>query len=99
MKFQKCRCSTWTFLVTSQTLTLTSQSSLSGVWGDLYDPIIRLDLVTRKLVLLSDYELINEAADDERFEKYMSGPLGSLRDSIGDGLFTGRNDEEAGLST
>lgn len=62
--------------------------------ADLYGPILKLDIVNRKVILLSNHKFTAEAADDERFDKHVTGPLGALRALIGDGLFAGRNDEE-----
>lgn len=62
--------------------------------ADLYGPIYSLDLFGETFVVLHNYELINDSADDDRFEKTISGPLVFVRDSIGDGLFTAYNDEK-----
>lgn len=61
---------------------------------DLYGPICELNLLGEQVVLLNNYELINDSADDDRFEKVVAGPLLHVRDQIGDGLFTAFNDEK-----
>lgn len=63
---------------------------------DLYGPIIELNLGGNRVVLLNNYELINDVADDDRFEKVVFGPLVHVRDQLGDGLFTSYNDEVVG---
>lgn len=62
--------------------------------ADLYGDIYSLDIFGEKFVVLHNYELINDSADDDRFEKTISGPLVYVRDQIGDGLFTAYNDEK-----
>lgn len=64
--------------------------------SDLYGPIFSVDLFGEKTVLLHNYELINDVADDDRFEKAIGGALVYVRDQIGDGLFTAYNDEVVG---
>ncbi|AGA30711.1 bifunctional cytochrome P450/NADPH--P450 reductase [Singulisphaera acidiphila] len=53
-----------------------------------HGPIYRLDLPGRKLVILSSQELVNEACDEQRFDKLISTALGKVRSFSGDGLFT-----------
>ncbi|KAI8629786.1 cytochrome P450 [Xylariaceae sp. FL1651] len=69
---------------------LASVWRLAAVYGDIY----KLDLVTRKLIILSSYDLINEVMDESRFEKSPTGPLKELRALLGDGLFSAYNYEE-----
>ncbi|KAI0799063.1 cytochrome P450 [Xylaria sp. FL0064] len=69
---------------------LSSYWRLAAVYGDIF----KLDLVARKTVILSSYELINEVMDESRFRKYPSGPLQELRALLGDGLFTAYWNEE-----
>ena len=68
---------------------------ISSFWrlADLYGPIFKLNLVGRELLVLSSYELINEVCDDDRFEKFVGGPLEQVRSLAGDGLFTAYGDE------
>ncbi|KAI0535776.1 cytochrome P450 [Xylaria digitata] len=57
---------------------------LAAIYGDIF----KLDLVARKAVVISSYELINEVMDESRFRKNPTGPLKELRALLGDGLFT-----------
>ncbi|KAI1291550.1 cytochrome P450 [Xylaria venustula] len=68
----------------------------SSFWrlAEVYGDIFKLDLVARKAVILSSYELINEVMDETRFRKKPSGPLRELRALLGDGLFTAYWNEE-----
>lgn len=61
--------------------------------AELYGPIYSVELFGQKTVVLNNYELINDSADDDRFEKHIGGALVDVRDSIKDGLFTAYNDE------
>lgn len=63
---------------------------LSSFWRlhALYGPIFQLDLVSRKVIVLSSYELAHEVMDDERFEKVITAGLKELRPLIKDGLFS-----------
>ncbi|KAK3372491.1 cytochrome P450 [Podospora didyma] len=69
---------------------------VSSFWrlADIYGPIFSLNLVSRKLVILSSYDLINEVCDDTRFEKFVSGPQETIRVFVKNGLFTAYSDEE-----
>lgn len=60
---------------------------------DLYGPIVELNLLGQRVILLNNYELINDVTDDERFEKVVHGPLVYVRDQLGDGLFTAYGEE------
>ena len=42
----------------------------------------------RSLLVVSSYELMNDACDDKRFVKNPGGSLEQVRNGIGDGLFT-----------
>ncbi|KAI0976920.1 cytochrome P450 [Xylaria arbuscula] len=68
----------------------------SSFWrlAEVYGDIFKLDLVTRKAVVLSSHELISEVMDESRFRKNPSGPLRELRALLGDGLFTSSWNEE-----
>ena len=61
--------------------------TIKSFWrlADIYGPIYSLNLVNRQTIVLSNYELINEVCDDERFEKQVTGPLIVFRDLIKDG--------------
>ncbi|KAI9667304.1 MAG: hypothetical protein M1821_000119 [Bathelium mastoideum] len=67
----------------------------SSFWrlASIYGPIFKLDLPGRSVAVLSDHELIDEACDEDRFEKVVSGPLKEVRALTGDGLFTAYGDE------
>ncbi|KAI0183157.1 cytochrome P450 [Xylaria flabelliformis] len=69
---------------------------LSSIWrlGDVFGDIYKLDLVTRKNVFVSSYELANELMDETRFHKSPTGGTKELRALLGDGLFTAYGDEE-----
>lgn len=60
---------------------------------DLYGPIVELNILGQRVVLVNNYELINDVSDDDRFEKVVQGPLMHVRDQLGDGLFTAHNNE------
>lgn len=61
--------------------------------SELYGPIYQLDFVSRRVIVISSYELAHEVANDERFEKFVSGALQELRALSKDALFTARNHE------
>lgn len=67
----------------------------SSIWrlADIYGPIYKLDFVTRQSIVLSSHELINEACDEDRFDKHVKGSLEETRALLGDGLFTAYPDE------
>ncbi|KAJ9134022.1 hypothetical protein NKR23_g10415 [Pleurostoma richardsiae] len=69
--------------------------AVSSFWrlADIYGPIYRLNLLNREVIILSDYELINEVCDDSRFEKATKGVMETLRVFIKNGLFTAYSDE------
>lgn len=58
-----------------------------------HGPIYRLAFPGQSILVLSSHELVREACDEARFEKYVSGPLKHIRDFAGDGLFTAYNNE------
>ncbi len=58
-----------------------------------YGPIYRLDMRGRAVVILSGYELVNEACDEKRFDKSIRGALKLVRRFSGDGLFTSKTEE------
>lgn len=70
--------------------------ALKSLWklAALYGPIVQLDLLTRKIILLSTHALIHEVCNDDRFEKVIGGSLMQLRPLIGDGLFTAHAHEQ-----
>ncbi|KAL1844507.1 hypothetical protein VTK73DRAFT_2395 [Phialemonium thermophilum] len=61
--------------------------------ADKYGPIYRLSLAGRTVVVLSTQALVNEACDEKRFRKGISGVLVEIRNAVHDGLFTARIDE------
>jgi cytochrome P450/NADPH-cytochrome P450 reductase len=54
---------------------------VSSFWrlAEIYGPIYSLSLPGRKVVVLSNFELVNEVCDDARFEKLITGGLESAR--------------------
>lgn len=64
---------------------------------DLYGPIVELNLGGQRVALLNNYELINDAVDDDRFEKVVQGPLIHVRNFLGDGLFTAFGEEPVSM--
>ena len=61
--------------------------------ADIYGPIFKLTLPGRSVVVVSNYEFINEVCNEERFEKFVAGPLNEVRALTGDGLFTAHQHE------
>lgn len=55
-----------------------------------HGPIYRLSILGHDMVVLSSWKLVNEACDDERFQKSIKGELEELRNVVHDGLFTVR---------
>ncbi|KAK4205361.1 cytochrome P450 [Triangularia verruculosa] len=70
--------------------------SMGSLWrlADVYGPIFTLNLVKRKIVVLSSHALINEVCDEKRFEKKVAGAQEAIRVFVKNGLFTSYNDEE-----
>lgn len=62
----------------------------TSLWrlADLYGPIYSLELGGKKSIVISSYDLMQDASNDERFRKAVDGALVLVRDSVGDGLFT-----------
>lgn len=58
-----------------------------------YGPIFRLDIAGRQRVIVSGFELVNELADESRFDKKVWAPLKKVRTFAGDGLFTAKTQE------
>ncbi|RYC58691.1 hypothetical protein CHU98_g7518 [Xylaria longipes] len=69
---------------------LSSFWRLAAVFGDIY----KLDLISYRIVVVSSYELVNEAMDVSRFQKSPTGGLKELRALLGDGLFSAYGHEE-----
>jgi len=67
--------------------------------ADTYGPILKLDLVTTEMVIVSTHALVNEACNEDRFEKVVIAALTELRTLLGDGLFTAYPEEIASLSS
>lgn len=64
-----------------------------------YGPIYKLELGPNSLIVLNSYDFMDEVCDQIRFEKYISGPLFELQQSIGNGLFTAdTQDPEWGIA-
>ncbi|KAK0729220.1 cytochrome P450 [Apiosordaria backusii] len=70
--------------------------SMGSLWrlADVYGPIYTLNLVKRKIVVLSSHALINEVCDEKRFEKKVAGAQEAIRVFVKNGLFTSYNEEE-----
>lgn len=51
-------------------------------------PIYRLTTFGYSRVIISSVDLVNEACDEERFTKVVSGGLNEIRNGVHDGLFT-----------
>ncbi|GIP38990.1 NADPH--cytochrome P450 reductase [Paenibacillus sp. J31TS4] len=58
-----------------------------------FGPIYRLDLPGRSELLISSYELVEDACDESRFDKRVWAPLRKVRAFAGDGLFTSETEE------
>lgn len=56
--------------------------------AEIYGPIYKLDFVKSQTLVISDYELINDACDESRFEKSVDGTLAEVRALLGDGVRT-----------
>lgn len=76
---------------------LDSSFIIKSYWdlAALYGPICKLDVRGSTVVLLNNYELINATVDDDLFEKSVAANLVTVRDAVGDGLFTAYNHEQA----
>ncbi|KAG7001370.1 bifunctional cytochrome P450/NADPH P450 reductase [Physcia stellaris] len=61
--------------------------------SELYGPIYQLDLLSRKFVVVSSYQLAHEVCDDEHYEKIVTGQSTELRALSKDALFTAHNHE------
>ncbi|KAK0632364.1 cytochrome P450 [Immersiella caudata] len=70
--------------------------AVSSFWrlAEIYGPIFSLNLVKRKIIVISDYELINEVCDDNLYEKLVTGVQENIRPLTKNGLFTSYSDEE-----
>src|SRR5690242_9137671 len=53
-----------------------------------YGPIFELELPSIRLIVVSDFDLVDELCDDQRFDKLLGPGLQSGRAAAGDGLFT-----------
>jgi len=72
---------------------------VKSLWqlAELYGPIYKLNLAGRELVVLSNHELIKEACDPTRFEKFVGPSLNEVRALAGNGLFTAHSDEKVSI--
>ncbi|KAK3341493.1 cytochrome P450 [Lasiosphaeria hispida] len=70
--------------------------AVSSFWrlADIYGSIFSLNLVKRKVIVISNYDLINEVCDDNKYEKFVTGVQESIRIFVKNGLFTAYQDEE-----
>ena len=66
--------------------------------SELYGPVYQLDLLSRKFIVVSSYELAHEVCDDEHYEKTVTGPTKELRALSKDALFTAFNHEPVSCS-
>src|SRR5579859_2338990 len=53
-----------------------------------YGPIFEIELANRPLIIVSSVALMEELADEQRFDKQVWAPLQNVRAFTGDGLFT-----------
>lgn len=58
-----------------------------------YGGIYRLAIRGKVVLVVSDYDLVNELSDEKRFDKTIRGTLGLVRRFGGDGLFTVKTQE------
>ena len=58
-----------------------------------YGGIYRLAIRGKVVLVVSDYDLVNEISDEKRFDKTIRGTLGLVRRFGGDGLFTVKTQE------
>jgi cytochrome P450/NADPH-cytochrome P450 reductase len=56
-------------------------------------PIFRMTTPVRSMLVISSQELVADACDEARFDKFVHGPLQHIRDFAGDGLFTAHTGE------
>ncbi|KAK9793614.1 putative Cytochrome P450 [Seiridium cardinale] len=75
-------------------ITPTFPTSSNWRLAAMYGEIVKLDLVSSVVVIVSSYDLINEVYDENRFEKHVEGGLEVLREVIGDGLFSAYSHEK-----
>lgn len=75
---------------------LDPEFAVGSFWklADVYGPIFTLNLVKRKIIVISSHELINEVCDDKRFDKHVTGVQESIRLFVKNGLFTAYSEEE-----
>jgi hypothetical protein len=68
---------------------------IRGMWRlmDIYGRIFKVNLLGFEVIAVSDYELINEVCDQDRFEKAIGNALEDTRALLKDGLFTAYRDE------
>ncbi|KAK6078628.1 bifunctional P-450/NADPH-P450 reductase [Seiridium cupressi] len=75
-------------------ITPTFPTSSNWRLAAMYGEIVKLDLVSSVVVIVSSYDLINEVYDESRFEKHVEGGLEVLREVIGDGHFSAYSHEK-----
>ncbi|KAJ7579303.1 fatty acid hydroxylase [Mycena floridula] len=58
-----------------------------------YGEIFALNIAGHHVTSVNSYELVNEVSDEKRFKKPIAGNLLQVRNLVGDGLFTARQEE------
>lgn len=64
-----------------------------GSLFELYGPIIRLNILGRKLVFVGCQDVVNELCNEKDFGKWLPPALVEVRSATKDGLFTAYEDE------
>lgn len=63
--------------------------------ANIYGPIVKLHVLGREAIMVSDFELFDELCDETRFYKLLSGALAAAgRPNQPTGLFTQRTEKE-----
>ncbi|KAF1981914.1 bifunctional P-450/NADPH-P450 reductase [Aulographum hederae CBS 113979] len=70
--------------------------SIGSIWKlkPIYGDIFKLNL-KGNVIFISSRDLVDEVCNEDRFEKFVSGPLKEVRALTGDGLFTAHQYEPA----
>lgn len=66
--------------------------------AQIYGPIYQLQMLGRRIVVLSSQKYVNEVCDEKRFEKKIGGALEEVRAIAKDGLFTAYPEEKVSQS-
>jgi cytochrome P450/NADPH-cytochrome P450 reductase len=74
---------------------LEKKTPVQGFWrlANQCGPIYQLKLMGGRLIVVSNFELVNELCDETRFGKRLNVVLKNIRKLTGDGLFTAYEDE------